>query len=919
VKSLKRFFARIFNFAASRRGDARFREELESHLAMQTEENLRAGMSPDEARRQAAIKFGATGPVREDYRAEEALPLLENVLQDTRYAFRTLRKSPGFTAVIVLILALGIGANAAIFSLVDAVLLRALPVADPSNLVRLGDHNDCCVGYGVPDNADYSLFSTDAWQQLRKNAPELEDLAAMESGSYYQKFVVRRAGSQQTAQPVMGEFVSGNYFRTFGLQPAIGRLFSDADDAQGAPLTAVMSYEAWKNDYDSDPVVVGSTYFVNTQPVTIIGIAPRSFFGDQLSSTPPDLYLPIQSAPVLANASFVHDPTANWLDIIGRTKPGVNRIQLQAKLSGILRQALTPIRTFSSEENKALLPKVHIVLSPGSAGISAMQEQYASQLHLLMAISGLVLLIACANVANLLLVRGMNRKAEMSVRAALGAMRSRLIGQLLTESIILAFLGGLSGLAVAFGGTHMLLAMAFPGANDLPIHASPSPAVLAFAFGLSLVTGILFGLAPAWMAANAEPAEALRTGHRAATGGSTLLQRGLGVLQTALSLVLLVAAGLFAQSLNRLQHTDLRLESKNRYIVHIDPQAAGYLPSQVGPLYQGIEQQFHAIPAMLKVGISTYVPMEQRNDGWSVQIQGRRDIHVDASDVKVNAEYFDAVGTQVLLGRGIAPQDTPTTTTVAVVNRSFVKKLFGPNENPIGHHFGTGLKSAGDYEIVGVVEDTVYTSVRWKDHAMYFLPILQRPANDKTPIDADYDLYAGTIVLETAHPISNMESLTQRTLSNINPNLAVVKFETFDRQIADQFTNDRMIARLTLFFGGLALLLATVGLYGVTAYTVSRRTSEIGIRMALGAERIRVIGMVIRGALAQILLGLAIGLPCAVLCARFAQAILYQVSGVDATIMLAAILPLILAGCIAALLPAQRAAAIDPVKALRVE
>jgi macrolide transport system ATP-binding/permease protein len=919
MRQLRRFFSRARNFGTSYRGDDRLREEMEEHAALLTEENMRAGMSLDEARRQARIKLGATGTIREDYRAEEGLPFIENALQDTRYALRTLRKSPGFTAAIVLILALGTGANVAIFSLVDAVLMRKLPVADPNGLVRLGDHNDCCVGYGIPDNADYSLFSTDAWEQLRKGAPEFEDLAAMESGSGYQKFIVRREGSRQIAQPVLGEFVSGNYFRTFGLQPAQGRLFADTDDVQGAALTAVMGYEAWKNDYDSDPAVVGSTFSVNTHPVTVIGIAPEGFFGDQLSSTPPDLYLPIQSAPFLANGSFVHDPKANWLDLIGRIKPGVNRTQLQAKVSGILRETLTPLHTFSSEHKEDLLPKVHIVLSSGGAGITAMQEEYESQLHLLMAISGLVLLIACANVANLLLVRGMNRKSEMSVRSALGAMRSRLIRQLLTESVVLALLGGCAGLAVAYGGTRVLLAMAFPGITDLPIHAGPSPTVLAFACALSLLTAILFGIAPAWMTANAEPAEALRTGHRAATGGSTLLQRGLVVIQTALSLVLLIAAGLFAQSLNRLQHSNLKLESKNRYIVHIDPQAAGYLPSQVGALYRNMEQQFHGIPGVLRVGISTYAPMEQRNDGWSVQIQGQPDLHIQASDVKVNAEYFDAVGTHVLLGRGVGPQDTPTSATAAIVNESFVKRLFKSNENPIGHHFGTGPKSAGDYEIVGVVEDTAYTSVRWKDHAMYFLPILQRPASDKTPIDEDSDLYAGTIVLETAHPVSNMEFLTQQTLSNINPYFALVKFQTFDRQIADQFISDRMIARLTLLLGGLALLLAAVGLYGVTASTVSRRTSEIGIRMALGAERMRVIGMVIRGVLGQVLLGMAIGLPCAVVCVRFAEAILYEVRGVDMTIVLTAILPLVVATCIAAIIPARRAASIDPVKALRVD
>ena len=919
MRALRRFFARVRNFSTRRQGSQRLREEMQEHLDLLTEENIRAGMPVAEARREAVLKFGAVEAIREDCHAEEGLPFIENALHDSRHALRMLRRSPGFTLVAVVTLALGIGANAAIFALVNAVLMKNLPVADPGTLVRLGDQDDCCVGYGVPDNADYSLFSTDAWKQLKKNSPEFEDLAAMQSGFGYQSIVVRRDGTRQSAHSVTGEFVSGNYFRTFGLRPAAGRLFSDADDIEGAPFTAVMSYETWKNTYASDPSVVGSTFFVNTQPVTVTGIAPQGFFGDRLSSTPPDFYLPIASMPVVANAPYVHDPTANWLYIVGRVRPGVSLPRLQEKLSGLLRLAFAPIQTFASPARKALLPKVHLVLTPGGAGIQEMQKQYSSQLQLLMWTSGLVLLIACANIANLLLVRGMARRAEMSVRAALGAMRGRLIRQLLTESLVLGLLGGLAGLLIAYGGTRMLLAFAFPGASELPIKASPSPAVLAFACALSLLTGILFGVAPAWIAARTEPADVLRAGSRATTGGATLLQRGLVVVQAALSLVLLVAAGLFSQSLNKLQHTDLKLDATNRYIVHINPQAAGYSPHQVGDLYRIIEERFHAIPGMLKVGISTYAPMEQRNDGWSVQIQGRSDLNVDASDVKVNTEYFASVGTRLLMGRGIGVEDTPASTPVAVVNQSFVKKLFRPNENPIGHHFGTGANSAGDYQIVGVVADTAYTSARWKDHAMYFLPILQRAPSDKSPIDQDGTLYAGTLVLETAHPINAMESLTRSTLAAINPNLAVVKFQPFTQQIADQFTDDRMIARLTMLFGALALLLATIGLYGVTSYTVARRTPEIGIRMALGAERSRVTAMVMRGALIQAALGMAIGIPIVLACARFVENQLYEVKGIDTAVLLLSILTLILAAAFAGLIPARRAASINPAQALRIE
>lgn len=843
---------------------------------------------------------------------------MSTLMQDLRFALRQLRRTPGFTATAVLTLALGIGGNAAVFTLVNAVLLKNLPVAKPENLVKLGDLNACCVGFGHRDNGDYSLFSTAIYEHLKKNAPEFEELAAMQAGFTYRAVVVRRGATQENARSVMGEFVSGNYFRTFGLTPHAGRLLSDEDDVQGAPFTAVMSYETWLRDYAGDPTVVGSTFYVNTKPVTITGIAPEHFYGDRLTSTPPDFYLPIESMPPLANVPYVHDADGNWLYMIGRLKPGVSRPQLQAKLSGLLREVLATTRTYSSEKDKLALPRAHLVLTPGGAGIQALQREYASHLQLLMWTAGLVLLIACANIANLLLARGMGRKAEMSVRTALGAGRARIVRQLLTESVLLAGLGGLAGIALAYAGTQMLLALAFPEAKNLPIHASPSAAVLGFACGLSLLTGILFGVAPAWIAAQVEPVDALRSGTRA-TGGATFLQRGLVVLQAALSLVLLVGAGLFSQSLSKLQHSDLKLESRNRYIVHMNPQAAGYSQRQLGELYRAIEDQFHAIPGVEKVGIATYTPMEDNNDSWDIRVDGRPDLNLNASGIRVSPEYFDSVGTHVLLGRGITVQDTASSPTVAVVNETFVKKWFKPGENPIGRYFGNGEKHMHDWQIVGVVQDTTYTDIRWKDHLMAFYPLLQRSPTDKTPIEDDELMYVGAFVLQTSHPIPEMEALARRTLSQINPNLAVVRFQTFDGQIADQFSDDRMLARLTMLFGVLALLLATVGLYGVSAYTVARRTAEIGIRMALGAERSKVTAMILRGALVQAVLGLAIGVPIAWLCVRFVESQLYEVKGVSAAVLLGSIATLVFAASMAGLIPARRAASIDPAKALRTD
>jgi macrolide transport system ATP-binding/permease protein len=895
-------------------------EEIRFHLDEQIAENVAAGMSPGEARLAAMRVFGSGTLAREDAWARWGWLWLEQIGQDIRYALRQLRKTPGFTLTAVLTLALGIGANAAIFTLVHAVIMKDLPVTDPKALIRLGNNNNCCVNSGTPDDGSYALFSTEIYERLKKNVPEFEELAAMESGFSFRPVTVRRDRSQEDPHSVMGEFVSGNYFRTFGLNPAAGRLFSEGDDRNGAPMVGVMSYQTWKNRYAGDPSVVGSTFWVNTKAVTIAGIAPRGFYGDRLSSTPPDFYLPRETMPVVLGAPYYRDPDADWLYMIGRVKAGVQLGPLQEKITTQVRQALSETETYASEQNKKLLPKVRVVLTPGGAGIQDLREQYELNLRLLMVASGLVLLIACANIANLLLVRGMRRKVEMSVRTALGAARGRIVRQLLTESVVLAGFGGLAGLAVAYVGTQMLLKLAFPDAQGLPIDAHPSAAVLAFACGLSMLTGVLFGVAPTWMAARTDPADALRSGMRGTTTGASVLQRGLVVFQAALSLVLLVGAGLFSQSLNKLQGTDMKLDSKNRYIVHINPEAAGYPQAQLEALYRTMEQRFHALPGVKNVGISTYTPMEDNNWSNGIQVEGQPYTDKGASLVKVNAEYFDSVGSRVIMGRGIGPQDTSTAPTVAVVNETFVKDFIPKGENPIGRRFGSpGPKSSGDFEIVGVVEDTTYTTVRWKDHRMFFYPMMQRPASDKGPVDQDTSLYAGALVVQTQQPINDMEELARKTLSEINPNLAVVKFQTFDEQIADRFNEDRMVTRLTVLFGALALLLATIGLYGVTAYTVARRTPEIGIRMALGAQRSNVIALVMRGALGQTLLGLVIGIPAVLLCARFVESLLFEIKGINFGVLALSILTLAVASALAGLIPARRAASTDPAQTLRTE
>jgi len=847
------------------------------------------------------------------------------LLQDLGYAFRQLRKTPGFTVTVLLTLALGIGANSAIFTLVNAILLHNLPVTDPKTLIRIGDKDDCCVNSGWNDKGEYSLFATDTYYMFKKSLPEFEELAAMESGYAWRPLTVRRVASQTVAKSVVATFVSGNYFRVFGLSPADGRLFVDADDRKGAPITAVMSYDAWQEDYAGDPSVVGSAFYINTKPATIIGVAPKGFYGDRIDTNPPKYFLPMNSMDEVSGAPYFTDPDTQWAYIIGRIKPGTSLQALQAKASTLLKQQFAPLKTFTEQRAQKVLPLTHVVLSPGGGGIQNMQDGYKDHLKLLQWIAALVLLVACANIANLLLVRGMSRRAELSIRSALGAQRSRIVRQLLTESVLLSGMGGLLGLALSYLGAHALLALAFPNQHNMPVSASPSPMVIGFAFVLSLVTGIAFGLAPALMAARTQPAEALRSNARTTAHGASFLQRALVVLQAALSLVLLVAAGLFAQSLNRAQNVNMKLDTTNRYIAHINPQAAGYKNTEVELLYQTVVDRFHALPGVLKVSLATYTPMEQNNWGSGVKVQGEPDINKGASWVKGTPEYFDSVGTHVVMGRGFTSQDTMNAPPVAVVNQEFVKLFFG-NRNPIGHRFGfSGPGQAGldgAHEIVGVVEDTTYTSVYWKNHAMYFLPLTQRaghPNDPKGDLSKDLSMFAGALVIQTAHPIAGFEKIVGDTLASINPNLTIVKFQTFQQQIDDRFIEERLIAHLTSLFGLLALLLAAIGLYGVTAYTVVRRTPEIGIRMALGAARGRVIGTIMRGAMLQAVAGLVIGIPVAIFCVRYVKSQLYEITSVNVPVMIIAIGVLVVAAAVAGIIPARRAASIDPARALRIE
>ncbi len=844
-------------------------------------------------------------------------------MQDIRVALRQLRNAPAFTMTVILTIALGIGANTAIFTLVHAILMKSLPVGDPKSLYRIGDKADCCVYGSFPnETGDFDLFSFELYKQFREAAPEFEQLAAMQAG--LGKISVRSGTG--LARTETSEYVSGNYFATLGIGSFAGRVLSPADDAPNAAPAAVMSYQAWQSDYASDPAIVGATFYMQSQPVTIVGIAPPGFFGDRIVASPPALWLPLAAEPLLQQTnSILNHADQNWLYVIGRLKPGVAAGVLQQKLSGRLRDWLRTQDNYTRNGGASQIAKQHIVLAPGGAGIQSLQQQAGKGLYLLLAISGLVLLVTCANVANLLLARGSKRKTETSIRMALGAARHRLVRQMLTESILLACLGGLAGLVVAYAGTKALLALAFPDSPHNMIDSSPSLAVLGFAFLLSLVTGVTFGIVPAWITSNGDPAEALRGVNRSTGERGSLPQKSLIVFQAALSLVLLVGASLLTKSLENMEHQNFGIKTSNRYVLHIDPAGAGYTPEKLAVLYRKLKDQFSELPGMERAGLALYSPMEGANWGLNVFVQGRS--APDTSDEKgssldrVSPGFFEAVGQPVLRGRDFTENDSGTSPLVAVVNETFVKKFF-PKEDPIGRHFGVfSQEYAGAYEIVGVVADAKYAGARDEVFPMYFRPLSQWQKGITNPTSATIEtetMYMDSITMHFHTVPQNLDALVRRTLANIDPNLTVIDLRSLDYQVNGNFNQERLVARLATLFGLLTLVIASVGLYGITSYQVSRRTSEIGLRMALGANRNRVVTLVMRAALVQVGIGLLIGIPIALIGARAMVDQLYAVTPYDPVSLGIAIVVLSAAAALAGFLPARRAATIDPMQALRI-
>ncbi|MBT9331217.1 ABC transporter permease [Paracidobacterium acidisoli] len=842
-------------------------------------------------------------------------------LHDLRHALRQMRKAPAFTLTVVITLALGIGANTAIFTLVNAVMLSNLPSVDPQNLYQIGDNDKCCQWGGFQD--DWAEYSYDFYRQMRDNTPGVESMAAFSANTM--PIAVRRGGTTVPAAPMGGEFVSGNYFSTLGVRAFTGRMMSPGDDTDSAAPVAVLSYRAWQQKYGMDASILGGTLLIDGRPFTVIGVTPPAFYGDRLRSDPPDLYLPIHQESVMsATTPLIHLPDESWLYAIGRLKPGASPEVVSQQLTAELQHWLpTHVPMIGNRQHD--LPKQHIILGPGGAGITHMRRSFRSGLMLLVGASALVLLIACANLANLLLARSTARRQQAALQLALGASRKRLVRGTLAESILLSLIGGAAGLVLAYVGTKAILLVIFRGATTVPIDPSPSLAVLAFAFLLSLITGVLFGVAPALISSRTNPADALRGASRSIRDASSLPQKSLVVFQAAFSLVLLAVAGLVTQSLSHMQGGGFGFEPEGRLVVAVDPESAGYKVDQLPQLYREMEDRLNAVPGVRSAALSLYSPLDGDNWNDEVAIEGHpvpAGVHQDVTWVRVSPKYFDTIGTALMRGRVITDADTATSERVAVIDEAFARKYL-PGRNPIGERFGWGYLAGheGDFTIVGVVKTTRYLHPLQTQPPMFFLPLTQSVTYQQSLmqwVENDSHYIHRIELLVNGSPLSYVP-VVRSTLASINPDLTVISTQTMDEQIAQQFNQQRLTARLTGLFGILALLLASIGLYGVTAYNVARRTGEIGIRMALGADRGRVVSMVMRGAFAQIAIGLAIGLPLALIAGIFLAHQLYEVPRFDPLVLLAALVVLTFSAAIAAILPARRAASIEPVQALRTE
>jgi predicted permease len=847
-------------------------------------------------------------------------------MNNVRYALRQFRSSPVYALTAVLTLALGIGGTTAIFTLIDAVMLRSLPVSDPARLYRVGEGDECCVEGGPQEK--WGMFSFPLFERLRDATPEFEAVTAFQAGRGGRS--VRREGVESAARPLTSEYVDGNFFSVLGIGALSGRVFSADDDHAGAAPVAVLSHRAWQTAYASDPSVISARFVIEGQAFTVIGVTPPGFFGETLESDPPDIWIPLQQEPLIAgDSSLLRQPVSAWLRMIGRLKPGASIDGMAPRLTGVLRQWLEHDSGYPANwmpEVLRQMPKQVLNVVPGGAGVAVMKEEFGRSLNILLAVCGLVLLIACANVANLLLARSAARRQQTAIRRALGGNARQLVVEALTESVLLAVGGGILGLLVAVGAARVLLALAFSDAHFLPIETTPSLLVLGFAFALSLLTGVIFGAAPAWFATRTDPSEALRASHRVTRDHSSFARKALLVAQATSSVVLIAVAAMLARSLDKLQGQDFGYPLENRVLVSLHNPTVGATLPKLQALNRALEERLNRLPGVESAGLALYNPL---TDNWSemVLVSGHpapgMDEDAGAAWDRVSAGFLETLGMRLLKGRGFTPADNETTAPVAVVNEAFVKRFFKAGEDPLDQHFGLDEPQyAGTFRIVGIVHDAKFAG--WGLHRparpMFYVPLVQSVVYEGVMkrVELQSHVVSGILLVTRLSP-GAIEPMLTRTLTELDPNLTISWIRTLPDQVARSFDEERAVAGLAGLFGAVALILAAIGLYGVTAYSVARRTNEIGIRMALGADRGNVIRNVMAGAFRQVSVGLALGLPLAIAAGWLISAELYGVPPWDPLALAGAAIALGIGSCLAGMIPAARAASIPPVIALRAE
>ena len=844
------------------------------------------------------------------------------------YAFRKLRSAQVFTATAVLTLALGIGGTTAIFTLIHAVMLKSLPVADPAQLYRIGDGANCCVEGGPQDR--WSYFSYPLIERLIASAPEFESVTAFQAGQG--RMSVRRQGVETAPRPLRTTYVTGNYFTTLGVGAFAGRAFTDADDRAAAPPVVMMAYHTWNGIYRADPSIIGSTLIIEGHAFTVAGIAPPGFFGETLRADPSDLWLPLQHEPLVASAgtSLLHQEISAWLRVVGRLRQGATLDGVDARFTGLLRnwmrhEAGYPAAWMSNIERTLDAQVVTVV--PAGAGVGVMKEVYGRSLRILLAVCVLVLLIACANVANLLLARAVARRGQTALRLAMGASRRQIITEALVECVVLAVGGAVAGLLVATAAARLLLSLAFAGTTLLPIDTMPSPLTLAFAIGVALVTALLFGAAPAWFATRTDPIDALRGAGRTAGDRSSVARTSLLVMQAALSVVLVAGSTMLARSLANLEGQDFGFTREGRVIVTVSAPSPSMTGERLTALYRDVESRLGRLPGVQSAGLALYNPLTN-NWGESVLVAGKPpatpDQNTGASWDRVSTTYLQQLGVKLVRGRYFTESDTESTENVAVVNEAFVRNFFSPGEDPIDQHFGLNLpEHVNTYRIVGVVRDARFAGFGFDRPArpMFFAALSQTVnyANEMMQRVERASHTVGGILLVTSLPPGALEPQVAQALAAADPNLSVMSIRTLDEQVARTLNQQRAVASLAGLFGAVALLLAAIGLYGVTAYSVARRTSEIGVRIALGADRGRVVGLVLGSAFRRVSLGLLLGLPLSVGAGYLLSAQLYGVRYWDPAALGFATVALVVAAFVASVVPAARAAGLAPMVALRME